>query len=236
MKLDLDRIANAVAVAMLGFLVSLVVLALAVGAALPPSPAVPSKPAPPIVRRAAADMPPILADAFARLRDAERQRDPADPGDRVTWSHECCHGVSALADIANGPRHERHSIYIGEGLTVDFAHPKITIREIAAAIPADDRTGPYGTMAATYLVEQAAHWNDRPIYLVEEWVAYTHGAIYREQAGFEGRADTHWRAKAFERWIRVLARLARERDPGYPEIEKLEAFIEWNAARLPAGS
>jgi len=228
---DLNRLANRLGVATAIMLAALFVVS--AGAAAPP-PLIPSTPAPQRIRRPAADMPPILADAFARLRDAERQRDPLDPGDHVTWSHECCHGVSALADIANGPRHERHSIYVGDGLTVNFGHPKLTIREIAAAIPPEDRTGPYGTMATTYLVEQAGDWNDRPIYLVEEWVAYTHGAICRQQAGFAGRPDTVWRAKVFERWIRVLARLARERDPGYREIEKLEAFIEWNAGRLPA--
>jgi hypothetical protein len=226
--MDLDRIADRLFFGLIAAFLALCAAAAAFGSEQDFSPA------PPIVRRPPPGAPAILGDAYARLLDAERHRDPLDPRDAVTLTHECCHGVSALADVVNGARHSRHSIYVGDGKVISIRHPRVTIRDVAAAIPKADRSGPFSVMAKTYLVDQAADWNERPVYLVEEWVGYTHGAIYRQAAGIEDRSDTVWRAQVFERWVRVFAGLARKRDPLAPDLDKLERFIEWNAARLPS--
>jgi hypothetical protein len=188
--------------------------------------------APPPVRRAEGWMPPALADVFSRLTDAERHRDPMDPGCVVTWTHEGTHGVSHLASKVH-KRQDRLTIYLLDGHCITLQHPGVSILEVAAAVPREDWEGQPESMFTLYLVNQQQYFNDEPLYLLEEWVGYTHGAIVRQQAGKKDREDTIWRARLMERWCRVMARVSREMDPEAPDLDAIDAFIEWNAARMP---
>jgi hypothetical protein len=190
--------------------------------------------APPPVRTAPAGFPPALADVFSRLTDAERHRDPMDPADLVTWTHECTHGVSALAQNRHR-QGDRQTIYLLDGRCVTLRHPRVTIGEVATLVPADLRTGRAAGMFRNYMVDQRTYWDDQPLYLLEEWISYTHGAIARRQAGITTRSDTEWRADVMEEYVVAMLALARKRDPGYGDFDILADLIAWNSARVRAG-
>jgi hypothetical protein len=189
-----------------------------------PRPAAPDFfPGPSPIRQPRGDLPRQLADVYARLERPEYWRDESAPNDLITWVHEGTHGVSAR--IPRRPGY--HAIYLLDGRAVYLKHPRLTIADVAAAIPPAER----GEVFQLYLVEQRRYWNAEPCYLLEEWTAYIHGAAIRAELGQKTRGETVRFALEMERYARTLLNLAK-RDSGYNETEKLAAFIEWNAARL----
>jgi len=179
---------------------------------------------PPLVRGAPAGLPPVLVDVIRRVPDAERWRDQLDPGDLITWTHEATHGASAILPRVKGS----HGIYVGGDKSIWIKHPKITIGQVAAAVPEKCR----GKIFPLYMVEQRRYWDKEPIYLCEEWVGYVQGTICRKQIGWKKRQETERYAEELEYYCRVMSSVAKKLDPTYPDAEKLDAFIKWNAARF----
>lgn len=178
----------------------------------------------PVVRAAPPGYIPVLRDAFSRLPDAERFRCPIEPGDFITWTHEAWHGVTAMVGPPGG-----YGIYCGEGKAVIFrSHPKVTIGEVAATIPKADR----GPIFPLYLVEQRRYWDKNPLYLADEFNSYVVGAIARDQLGWTRRQETERHAAEMGRYCRAMVKLAKQTDPEWPEVRKLERLLDWQDARL----
>ncbi len=158
------------------------------------------------------------------LQDIE-SRLPVDHGmhdeDFVTWAHEGTHGVES--------RHSRpaaRAFYVLRGRVARFGQPKISIADIAAAVPGPLR----GKIYKHYLGTQLKWWNDDPLYLVHEWNAYTNGAQVRKELGWAKRAETEAHMAEMGVYVSVLVSLTEIRDPAY-DLGPLVAFIRWNAAR-----
>ena len=200
------------------------VLPLPVSPPCEPSPAFAFDPGPPIIGPPMRSSPPVLADVLCRLPDPEYWRDQTDPFDLVTWTHEGTHGACVRLPRRPGC----HSIYCLEGRSVTIRHPRLTIGQVAAAIPVEER----GQIFQLYMVDQRRDWDREPIYLVEEWTAYIHGTFARRQLGLVERQETERHAAEMERYCRAILALAARVDPDYPDAAKLAAFIEWNAARF----
>jgi len=58
--------------------------------------------------------------------------------------------------------------------------------EISGIIPKELR----GNIYQLYVVSQARSWNDRPLYLFDEWVSYQNGSILRVAENLSERADS----------------------------------------------
>jgi hypothetical protein len=180
----------------------------------------------PAVRAAPPGYIPVLRDAFSRLPDAERFRCPIEPGDFITWTHEAWHGVTAAVSPPGG-----YGIYCGDGKAVIFrSHPKVTIGEVAATIPKDDR----GAIFPLYMVEQRRYWDKQPLYLADEFNSYVVGAIARDQLGWTRRQETERHAVEMGRYCRAMVKLAKHCDPEWSEMRKLERLLDWQDARLAA--
>ena len=178
----------------------------------------------PVLRKAPPGYIPILQDAFSRLADAERFRCPIEPGDYITWTHEAFHGVTALVSPPGG-----YAIYVGGGRACVFkSHPKVTLAEVAASIPKADR----GPIFPLYMAEQLRYWNRQPIYVLDEHNAYITGSIARQQLGWTRRQETERHAMEMSRYCRAMLALAKKEDPAWPEMRKLERFLDWQDARL----
>jgi hypothetical protein len=145
--------------------------------------------------------------------------------DLVSWVHELNHGASSQSC----PPAERHGIYLLNGRAWIARNPKVTISQVAAAIPSRDR----GPIWQTYMVDSRRDWNSQPLYLLDEWTAYIHGAIAASQLGHT--ADTNaTRAYAYEmeRYCRAMVLVIEKRDPDYPDMKPLVSFVEWSSGRL----
>lgn len=192
----------------------------------PAAPKLVSGVCPPLREPLRGNYPPILKELYSRVDDPNRFRDPTDPTDLVTWTHELTHGASNQVWNKKG----KHGIYLLDGKGVVLSHPEITMEHVARSIPVDKR----GKIYQLYLVDQRRWWNDSPLYLLDEHNSYIHGAIAHKQMGWDDRRkDTYQSAREMEVYVREMLKVIEQRDPEYPEMAELQRFVEYQAKRLP---
>lgn len=89
----------------------------------------------------------------------------------TTTVHECTHGINA--DLRNkfhpGGRH--NCFYLLRDEWIHFAEPNWRKREVIPFIPAEYCSG---ILFTTYV--SGSNWDDQPLYLWDEWVAYVNGS------------------------------------------------------------
>ena len=181
---------------------------------------------PPLRKPPEGQYPPILKELISRVDQPDRFRDHQDPTDLVTWTHELSHGANSQVWNKKG----KHGLYLLDGKGIVLPHPSITIEQVAHAIPPEKR----GKIYKLYLVDQRRWWNDSPLYLLDEQLAYTHGAIAHSQMGWtDRRKDTYQSAREMEGYIREMLNVIERRDPDYPEMEQLRRLVDYQSSRLP---
>jgi hypothetical protein len=164
---------------------------------------------------------PVVSDIERRL-PAKHEYWHEDP---VTWVHEGTHYINSQIVRQKG----KQGLYLMDGRGVVLDQPKLTLAQIAAYIPTKDRR----TIYQTYLVDQRQWWNEEPLYLLNEWVAYGNGIACRRslsQTGTE-RIDTVRFALEMEVYVQHMVAMAKE-DEDYEGIEELKTFVEWHSRRI----
>jgi hypothetical protein len=169
----------------------------------------------------------VLTDLYCRLDRPEYWRDHSEPNDLVTFAHEMAHGASNRLGASN----KSHGLYLGNGQGIVLTHPKVTIAQVAAQVPRQER----GKVFDLYMVKQAKQWNDSPIYILDECVAYYTGCVAHKQLGMgRHRSETFEFARELQRYSEYLVKTVQSADPQYPEMATLAAFVEWQGERLDA--
>lgn len=124
------------------------------------------------------------------LRDLEERMPPNHPyrdADRITWAHETTHGLHSRIRNQNfAPGMPLNAVYVLYGVAILVQEPAFRLADVARAIPTDLR----GQIYTQYLVRQQRSWNDRPLYVWDEWGAYTNGSLCRLDLEIAGRAET----------------------------------------------
>lgn len=169
------------------------------------------------IRTVNSSLPPSLQDIESRLPPDHGMHDE----DFVTWAHEGTHAIDS--------QHSRDPVrafYVLGGRLAKFRHPRLTITEIAAAVPHKLR----GKIYSHYLVAQTKWWNDQPLYVVHEWVAYTNGSQVRKELGWVKRGETEAHMAEMGVYVATLVSLTETKDPAY-DLGPLVTFIRWNVAR-----
>ena len=92
-------------------------------------------------------------------------RAPHTGNSRSTNAHETAH---VIASSLRSPGW--NGFYLGGGRGYLLPEPAMRLQDVR--VPKKHR----GWRHDTYLVDQRRWWNDRPLYLVDEWVAYLTGA------------------------------------------------------------
>ena len=90
---------------------------------------------------------------------------------RSTNAHETTHMIHAELRMKSNASEKHNSFYIVNTGAIDFPEPKIKKNDVAKYGPQVLRGGRYKTY-----ITQAQVWNDQPLYLVDEWIAYLNGA------------------------------------------------------------
>jgi hypothetical protein len=90
--------------------------------------------------------------------------------DRMTEAHETTHMINADIRNKNGNGIDPVAFYVGGNRACTFVQPKMMKHNIAPFVP----NGLRGDRYATYVTGQT-EWDDSPLYLYDEWNAYTNG-------------------------------------------------------------
>ncbi len=112
----------------------------------------------------------------------------------------------------------------GRGILVK--EPGVEIRDVALGVPLSWR----GEVFDYYLGRQGG-WRGMPLYICDEWLAYTHGSMVRRDLGIKRRGETVDFMVEFTGYSLVLAKVVKEKCPGYDSVA-LKAFLKFNLVRV----
>jgi hypothetical protein len=132
---------------------------------------------------------------------------------RYTDAHETSHMISADVRMDNPGRN--NGFYLLGGVAAVVQQPGLTIRDVADYVPPTLR----GSRYELYLVQQQRHWNDEPLYILEEWHCYTLGAMTAVDDVLNNRplqrTDAVSGTLEFRVYGAALAMAIKERCPDY---------------------
>lgn len=167
--------------------------------------------------------------------------------DKITWAHETTHGINSnarmkfsrgttyavLENIIQEPsgrffrvykyygNNQINAFYVLENKVVVIQEPNTRIRSVAAKVPSSLRGGVYNL----YLVQQAGSWDDTPLYIFDEWSAYTNGSACRLDLKIQSRSETVQYMLEFNVYSSCVAWTSGSNDP------QLKAFLMWQTER-----
>lgn len=145
--------------------------------------------------------------------------------ERATNAHENIHMINSY--YANKTFGKKRAFYItGEQKVFYTTCPRMMKNDIRAFIPQSLR----GFRYRTYL-DGAQDWNDIPIYILDEWVAYIGGAMVAmqdyEQKTARDQSDRMCGALEFSIYTVALCMTIDQKDPGFWEREKgFKGFVQ----------
>lgn len=155
-------------------------------------------------------------------------RQPFKGGGKMTEAHETTHGIHAdLRNRAVGTR--VNAFYVLDDRAIYFPEPDVTIADVAARVPKKAR----GEVFDLYMVKSRKHWNRNPLYILDEMVAYTNGAIVGKEEGDDGWQYECARAQEMTKYAWYLILEIEARQPEYADLQKLVEFVNWNNTRNP---
>jgi hypothetical protein len=195
------------------------------------APALASEPAwievPPVRQFADARLGVKLSDIESHLPAGHIYRD----SDLVTWAHETTHGIHSR--IRNQyARWHANGFYVLANRGITFTEPRCSKSAAARFIPAAWRDSTYGL----YVAGQPA-WDGEPLYVFDEWIAYTNGTEVGIELSERGlwrggqRSETTENMLEFCVFAGAVIWAVHERDPSYAELAKLTQFTAWNVER-----
>lgn len=142
-----------------------------------------------------------------------------DDIDKITSAHETTHLIHARLKIAR----KKDTFYLLKNRAFSTTSPKITLKQVADSVPEDKRGKVYGL----YLVEQQKYWNDRPLYIIDELVAYINGTIVGLEINDIRRAKDSFN-KVEEMWVYAAALQKLSQQSNFScqkEFDEFMAFI-----------
>lgn len=94
--------------------------------------------------------------------------------DSITYAHEYTHYVnSEYRQKYNTWWTNTNAFYVLDDTVCVVREPVFTLKDMALKIPTELRGDSYNL----YLIQQTKYWNTQPLYIVDEWVCYTNGAM-----------------------------------------------------------
>jgi len=164
----------------------------------------------------------ILQDIDSHMPAGHQYSD----GNKVTWSHETTHGINSNIRNKHQDASKVNGFYCLQDRACVIYEPKTTIRAIALKIPQALR----GPSYQLYLVQQTSGWNDRPLYLFDEWIAYTNGSETGRELNHQGWYYELLQAHNFNVYCMYLAMTVKKTCPDYDD-KQMKAFMMWNIER-----
>lgn len=165
----------------------------------------------------------VLSDIESQMPAGHIYKD----SDKITWGHETTHGINSRLRQKHHQTNARiNCFYALDKKFVILQEPKCLIQRVSQIVPASLK----GDTFQLYLVKSLKDWNDTPLYLCDEWIAYTNGSEVRQDLQIESRAETVQYMFEFNVYVLSMVRTAKASDPNYDDTN-LKKFVQWNLAR-----
>ena len=157
-------------------------------------------------------------EIYRDVLEHSQQKPFGDESGRNVNVHETAHGIHS--DIRNQyekefKRYDLNAFYCLDGNAILLIEPKITIRHIIKYVPEKLRSYRWNL----YFVEQLKDWNDKPTYILEEWVAYILGSKCavddHQKSIITHRSDAVSGCLDFSIYATALAIAVKNHDPEY---------------------
>lgn len=164
----------------------------------------------------------ILGDIDSHMPAGHVYRDSS----KMTWAHETTHGINSNIRNKNVNASKVNGFYCLEDRACVIIEPKTTIRAVAPLVPSVLRGPSYNL----YMVQQAGGWNERPLYIFDEWIAYTNGSLCGREMKVSGWYYELLQAHNFNVYAICLAMEVKKSCPDYDD-KQMKAFMMWNIER-----
>lgn len=158
----------------------------------------------------------------------------------VNWGHETTHGIQSRLRRGSGTT---NVFYVGGDRCIVLREPKMLLRHVAPFVPQSLRTPLY----QDYVVKAATmqmgagwdNWDDQPLYILDEWTAYSNGTEVALEVIALGGGDHGLEQSAqcmiqFCGFAASLLRAVDASDPNYADRDQLQAFVAWGVERALA--
>ncbi|RCK78825.1 MAG: hypothetical protein OZSIB_0975 [Candidatus Ozemobacter sibiricus] len=150
-----------------------------------------------------------------------------------THAHETTHGINShIRNYMNKTGRKANGFYVGNNRAVVLVEPNVRKSAAVPYVPNSLR----GSRFNLYLLGMSA-WDDTPLYIFDEWVAYTNGALVavdQVKRGLwrQGWTDAVHGALEFTAYSFALAMAVAQRDPQYfAKYTPFKEFMAFQAKR-----
>lgn len=165
-----------------------------------------------------------LSDIEGHIRESAAQiyRDH----DLVTSAHELSHGIASETRQQVGAN--CNAFYCLNNNVFICREPRLRKHQVCAYVPQNLR----GDVWGLYMAGQQ-EWDDKPTYILDEWIAYINGAMTGREIPTGNRStDADIRhCVEFAGYASALLVAIEQLDPQYPDKAKLEDFVAYNIKR-----
>lgn len=187
----------------------------------------------PAIRTPQQDLGEILSDIECHMPAGHIYKD----NDKITWGHETSHGLASNIRMKFSRGYGAWQACCGEPVFKSFARingfyilnnravvidePDTTIRKTAILIPNSLR----GDVYNLYMVQQTGGWNDTPLYVFDEWIAYANGSAVRADLKIQSRAETVQYMLEFDVYAICVGWSSKTED------KQFKTFLKWHLKR-----
>jgi len=134
--------------------------------------------------------------------------------DSITWGHETTHGINSHIRNTFG-KGKQNGFYVGGNKAIVLNEPNVTLSQVASMIPYNLRGSRYNL----YFIQQQRDWNNSPLYVFDEFVAYVNGSVIGLERHNKWSSDDMVACLEFSNYAICLARTIERYDPTYFERE-----------------
>ena len=160
-----------------------------------------------------------IGDIVSHLNNVSTYYD----ADIVTFAHEATHGTNGEFRQRYGNR--RNCLYVLSNNMAVITEPPTTLSSVARKVAPSLRGNGY----QLYMVSQGQYWENEPLYILDEWTAYSNGAIVGLENNIGDRTQQSF-GSSLEFFGYALTLLQTLNGSNY-DSAPLKGFITWNGAR-----
>ena len=153
--------------------------------------------------------------------------------DKINWAHETTHGIQGVLRNIVGYKNNANCFYCLGNYVAIIREPRhITIATARRYVPSSLHRFAFDTMTSTI-------WPENPLYVFDEWVAYTNGTFVRVELDSNPRLSRDRSiggsvegmiSHTFYALSLTMAVKANDRENRYDD-KQLKAFTMWNTER-----